>query len=156
MSCRCELAIRIFLSKYPTIISCTCFMIRDCSCVSQMNILSYTVTHDTSIQTPQSLIARNDRQSSILYLLQNVIFAVGLMNFGNMSELVNRSFIIIHMKVLISFCQNVSFTRLGFYSQIIIAGIMPSTDSYIRNVISRLIFRQGGRTLHISVNMIQI
>ena len=143
---RCQFAIWVIFSKHPTVVGITGHVIRMGTGISQVDILADTVTDNPPVKASQRPVTGYDCQCTIFHLLQKVRFAVRLMYFRDTFMMVDSRGIVIYTEMFIRQRQDIGLSCLRFDTQVIVAGIMPATDSQTGNVIPRLIVRQRGRS----------
>lgn len=89
LGCRLHLASGIVLREYPTVIGIAFFAVGHGGGISQEHILAEVVADNASIETSQGEIAVHHAERTVLHLLQQVVLAVGLMDFCHASVLVD-------------------------------------------------------------------
>ena len=130
----------VILSEDPTIVGIARFSVRHCRSITQQHILAYCVTDDTTIEAPQSLIRTHYGEGTILYLLQQVVTPIRLMDFNGMFLLINCRNIDLRVECLIGQRKDIRLANLRLDAQVKITSIMPSSDIDTRNDIALSIF----------------
>ena len=78
------------------------------------------------------------------------------MDFGNFMLLIDGGCIVIHVECFKGKSEIVSFSSLGFHTQIEVTGIVPAAYIESGNPVTGLVFRQCRRSLYIAVKMVVI
>lgn len=104
----------VVLCKYPTVVFITDFSVRHGGGITQKYVLAKVVADDSPVETSQCQVAVDYRKGAVLYLLQQVILTVGLVDFRHTVYLVDGSHVEIRVESFVGQCQDIGFSGLGF------------------------------------------
>lgn len=81
--------------------------------ITQKYVLAQVVADDSPVETSQCQVAVDYRKGAVLYLLQQVILTVGLVDFRHTVYLVDGSHVEIRVESFVGQCQGYRILRLG-------------------------------------------
>ena len=143
----------VVLCKYPTVVFITDFSVRHGGGITQKYVLAKVVADDSPVETSQCQVAVDYRKGAVLYLLQQVILTVGLVDFRHTVYLVDGSHVEIRAESFVGQCQDIGFSGLGFDAEVKVSGIVPAAYVHSGNHFTRFEFGQA-LFLVVAVDMI--
>ena len=143
----------VVLCKYPTVVFITDFSVRHGGGITQKYVLAKVVADDSPVETSQCQVAVDYRKGAVLYLLQQVILTVGLVDFRHTVYLVDGSHVEIRTESFVGQCQDIGFSGLGFDAEVKVSGIVPAAYVHSGNHFTRFELGQA-LFLVVAVDMI--